>query len=109
MITRQQIRTPRTMLGWTQNELAQAAEISGMAVRNIESGATADPRPSTVAALRQAVAALTAGRGLGRWCRRLGDGRRFHLRRVYGDADLLGAAIAVEVNDAREEQQPDDG
>ncbi|TGQ17834.1 helix-turn-helix domain-containing protein [Mesorhizobium sp. M2E.F.Ca.ET.166.01.1.1] len=49
MITRQQIRTPRTMLGWTQNELAQAAEISGMAVRNIESGATADPRPSTVA------------------------------------------------------------
>ncbi|TGT17299.1 XRE family transcriptional regulator, partial [Mesorhizobium sp. M4B.F.Ca.ET.172.01.1.1] len=40
MITRQQIRTARTMLGWTQNELARGAGISGMAVRNIESGAT---------------------------------------------------------------------
>ncbi|RVD57441.1 XRE family transcriptional regulator [Mesorhizobium sp. M2D.F.Ca.ET.185.01.1.1] len=57
MITRQQIRTARTMLGWTQNELARGAGISGMAVRNIESGATADPRPSTVAALRQALEA----------------------------------------------------
>ncbi|WP_281039831.1 helix-turn-helix transcriptional regulator, partial [Mesorhizobium sp. M4B.F.Ca.ET.172.01.1.1] len=40
LITRQQIRTARTMLGWTQNELARGAGISGMAVRNIESGAT---------------------------------------------------------------------
>ena len=35
----------------------QAAGISAMAVRNIESGATANPRPITVAVLRQALEA----------------------------------------------------
>ncbi|RWH69440.1 MAG: helix-turn-helix domain-containing protein [Mesorhizobium sp.] len=57
MITPQQIRTARTMLGWTQKHLARAAELSEMAVKNIERGATADPRPATVSALRQALEA----------------------------------------------------
>ncbi|WP_292147908.1 helix-turn-helix domain-containing protein [Mesorhizobium sp.] len=57
VITPQQIRTARTMLGWTQKHLARAAELSEMAVKNIERGATADPRPATVSALRQALEA----------------------------------------------------
>lgn len=57
VITPQQIRTARTMLGWTQKHLARAAELSEMVVKNIERGATADPRPATVSALRQALEA----------------------------------------------------
>jgi len=56
MISPQQIRGARAMLGLTQAALAAAAGISTTALNNIERGA-ADPKASTVVALRRALEA----------------------------------------------------
>ena len=57
MITTQQIRSARTILGWTQKQLSDAAGLSQMSVKNIERGATPDPRAGTISALQQALEA----------------------------------------------------
>jgi predicted transcriptional regulator len=56
MITPQQIRGARAMLGLTQAELAERASISKTGLNNIESGA-ADPKASTLKAIRAALEA----------------------------------------------------
>ncbi|MBU3887210.1 helix-turn-helix transcriptional regulator [Methylosinus sp. KRF6] len=56
MITPQQIRGARAMLGMTQASLAEAAGISTTAVNNIERGA-ADPKTSTLVAIQRALEA----------------------------------------------------
>ena len=53
MITRGQIRAARGLLGWTQAELAKAAGLSEVAVKNLERGRT-DPRVSTLTAIQEA-------------------------------------------------------
>ena len=52
MITREQIRAARGLLGWTQAELAKAAGLSEVAVKNLERGRT-DPRASTLIAIKK--------------------------------------------------------
>lgn len=54
MLTAAQIRAARAMLGWKQTDLAKAADISEMSVKNIERGAT-DPRVSTMDAIQKAL------------------------------------------------------
>ncbi|WP_159598748.1 helix-turn-helix transcriptional regulator [Starkeya nomas] len=54
MITPQQIRGARAMLGLTQASLADAAGISTTALNNIERG-SADPKASTLAAIQRAL------------------------------------------------------
>ncbi|MDR6954909.1 putative transcriptional regulator [Ancylobacter sp. 3268] len=54
MITPQQIRGARAMLGMTQAALAAAAGISTTALNNIERGA-ADPKASTLTAIQRAL------------------------------------------------------
>ena len=54
MITPQQIRGARAMLGMTQAALAAAAGISTTALNNIERGA-ADPKSSTLTAIQRAL------------------------------------------------------
>lgn len=54
MITSAQIRAARALIGWKQTELAIAAGLSEMSVKNIERGST-DPRVSTLEAIRQAL------------------------------------------------------
>ncbi|GLK68111.1 helix-turn-helix domain-containing protein [Hansschlegelia plantiphila] len=54
MITPQQIRGARAMLGLTQAALAAAAGLSTTALNNIERG-TADPKASTLTAIRKAL------------------------------------------------------
>ena len=54
MITPQQIRGARAMLGLTQAELAAKANISTTGLNNIERG-TADPKTSTLRALKGAL------------------------------------------------------
>ena len=54
MITPQQIRGARAMLGLTQSALALAAGISTTALNNIERSA-ADPKTSTLSAIRRAL------------------------------------------------------
>lgn len=54
MITKEQIRAARGLLGIKQTDLAKAAAISEMSVKNIERGAT-DPRLSTLMALKEAL------------------------------------------------------
>lgn len=54
MISPQQIRGARAMLGLTQAILANAAGISTTALNNIERGA-ADPKASTLAAIQRAL------------------------------------------------------
>jgi predicted transcriptional regulator len=54
MITPQQIRGARAMLGLTQATLADAAGISTTALNNIERGA-ADPKASTLSAIQRAL------------------------------------------------------
>lgn len=54
MINSAQIRAARALLGWKQTDLAKAAEISEMSVKNIERGAT-DPRRSTLEAIQTAL------------------------------------------------------
>ena len=53
MITPEQIRAARGLLDWTQAELARAAGLSEVAVKNLERGRT-DPRASTLSAIQQA-------------------------------------------------------
>jgi transcriptional regulator with XRE-family HTH domain len=53
MITARQIRAARGLLDWTQAQLAGAAGLSEVAVKNLERGRT-DPRASTLAAIQQA-------------------------------------------------------
>ncbi|MGO9392037.1 helix-turn-helix transcriptional regulator [Rhodoblastus sp.] len=59
MITSQQIRGARAMLGLTQAELAALAGISKTGLNNIESGAT-DPKASTLKAIQAALEAAGA-------------------------------------------------
>lgn len=54
MITPQQIRGARAMLGLTQASLADAAGISTTALNNIERG-SADPKASTLGAIQRAL------------------------------------------------------
>lgn len=54
MITPSQIRAARALIGWKQTELATAAGLSEMSVKNIERGST-DPRVSTLEAIRTAL------------------------------------------------------
>lgn len=56
MITPQQIRGARAMLGLTQAALAEAAGLSKTALNNIERG-SADPKVSTLAAIQRALEA----------------------------------------------------
>ncbi len=49
-----QIRAARALLGWKQTDLAKAAAISEMSIKNIERGAT-DPRASTLRAIQSAL------------------------------------------------------
>lgn len=49
-----QIRAARALLGWKQIDLAKAAELSDMSIKNIERGTT-DPRTSTIRAIRAAL------------------------------------------------------
>ncbi|TPM33752.1 helix-turn-helix transcriptional regulator [Mesorhizobium sp. B2-2-2] len=54
MITTQQIRGARAMLGLTQSELAKLAGISTTGLNNIEAG-TSDPKASTLVAIQTAL------------------------------------------------------
>jgi len=54
MITPQQIRGARAMVGLTQAELAERAGISKTGLNNIERG-SADPKASTLAAIQRAL------------------------------------------------------
>ncbi|RVQ04149.1 helix-turn-helix transcriptional regulator [Sinorhizobium meliloti] len=54
MITPEQIRGARAMLGMTQAELAKAAGISTTGLNNIERG-SADPKASTLRSIRAAL------------------------------------------------------
>lgn len=56
MITPAQIRAARALIGWKQTDLANAAGVSEMSVKNIERGAT-DPRASTLMAIQRALEA----------------------------------------------------
>ncbi|WFU89014.1 helix-turn-helix transcriptional regulator [Rhizobium sp. CC1099] len=56
MITNGQIRAARALLGWKQTELASAAKLSEMSVKNIERGVT-DSRISTLQAVKSALEA----------------------------------------------------
>ena len=54
MLTPQQIRGARAMLGLTQADLAARASLSATALNNIERGAS-DPRASNLAAIQRAL------------------------------------------------------
>lgn len=54
MINPAQIRAARALIGWKQTDLAIAAEVSEMSIKNIESGKT-DPRSSTLQAIQGAL------------------------------------------------------
>jgi predicted transcriptional regulator len=56
MITPAQIRAARALIEWKQTDLAKAAGVSEMSVKNIERGTT-DPRVSTLQAIRTALEA----------------------------------------------------
>lgn len=56
MITTQQIRGARAMIGLTQAELAKLAGISTTGLNNIEKG-SADPKASTLRAIEAALEA----------------------------------------------------
>lgn len=53
MITNAQIRAARALLDWKQTDLAKAAKVSEMSVKNLEKG-DKDPRVSTVKAVQAA-------------------------------------------------------
>lgn len=53
MMTPAQIRAARALLGWKQTELAEAAGVSEISVKNIERGAT-DARGSTLGKIQSA-------------------------------------------------------
>ncbi|RCW80941.1 helix-turn-helix domain-containing protein [Phyllobacterium bourgognense] len=54
MITSAQIRAARALIGWKQTDLAKAASVSEMSIKNIERGDT-DPRVSTMQAIQAAL------------------------------------------------------
>ncbi|MFE0233623.1 multiprotein-bridging factor 1 family protein [Brucella anthropi] len=54
MITPEQIRGARAMLGMTQADLAKSAGLSTTGLNNIERG-SADPKASTLAAIQAAL------------------------------------------------------
>lgn len=56
MITNVQIRAARALLDWKQTDLAKAAKVSEMSVKNLEKG-DKDPRVSTIQAVRAALEA----------------------------------------------------
>jgi len=53
MITPGQICAARGLLNWTQAQLARAAGLSQVAIKNLERGRT-DPRASTLTAIQEA-------------------------------------------------------
>lgn len=53
MITPAQIRAARALIGWKQTDLAAAAELSEMSIKNVEKDG-ADPRSSTLAKIEAA-------------------------------------------------------
>jgi transcriptional regulator with XRE-family HTH domain len=53
-ITIAQIRAARALLGWKQVDLAEAAKVSVISIKNIERGVTT-PRRTTLAAIRNAI------------------------------------------------------
>jgi predicted transcriptional regulator len=55
MITGPQVRAARALLGIKQTDLAKEADISVIAVKNLERGLS-DPRQSTIAAIERAFA-----------------------------------------------------
>ena len=59
MISTKQIRGARAMLGLKQADLAKAAGMSTTALNNIERG-TADPKSSTISAIKKALEAAGA-------------------------------------------------
>jgi transcriptional regulator with XRE-family HTH domain len=54
VITPAQIRAARALLGWKQTDLAKAAGVSEISVKNIERSAT-DPRASTLLRIQRAL------------------------------------------------------
>lgn len=54
MITPAQIRAARALIGWIQSDLAEKAGLSLTGLNNIEGG-SADPRTSTLTAIRDAL------------------------------------------------------
>ena len=57
LITLEQMRAARAMLGWKQQELAQKAGISTGTLNNIERGVQQDPKISTLKAIQHALEA----------------------------------------------------
>jgi len=53
MLTGAQIRAARALIGWTQTQLAKAAGVSALSIKNIEAGKT-DPKSSTLNAIQSA-------------------------------------------------------
>lgn len=53
MISAAQCRAARGLLNWTQAELAAAASVGVVTVRQFEGG-SAEPRPATLTVIRQA-------------------------------------------------------
>ena len=53
-MTPAQCRAARALLGWTQDNLAAKAEVSGPTIRSFE-GEKGKPRPSTITLLRRAL------------------------------------------------------
>ena len=53
MITPAQIRAARSLIGWTQAELAKHSGVSEVSIKNIERGAT-DPRSGTLTKMQDA-------------------------------------------------------
>lgn len=54
-ITPAQIRAARALLGWRQVDLSERSGVSEIAVKNIERGASKNPRDRTLAKLREAL------------------------------------------------------
>ena len=54
MLTASQCRAARSLLDWTQQELADAARIGVATIRQFEGGAT-EPRHATLVVLKQAL------------------------------------------------------
>jgi transcriptional regulator with XRE-family HTH domain len=56
MITPEQCRAARALLNWTQQRLADTAEVGIVTVRQFEAGKTARPQRSSIAAIERAMA-----------------------------------------------------
>lgn len=68
MISGAQIRAARALLGWSQDALAEAAGVSSLSVKRLETGSAAvsdDLRAKAVAALEAAGVAFVARNGGG--------------------------------------------